>query len=54
MGHFCWICMEEKPNEKFSGNGRRQRICKSCRKKGPEFINKIKKHREALSITRTT
>ncbi|MTH54257.1 hypothetical protein GKZ89_12670 [Bacillus mangrovi] len=42
MGHYCWICMEDKPNEKFSGKGRRQHICKSCRKMGPDFINELK------------
>ena len=40
QGHYCWICGEYKANEKFSGKGHAQHICKSCMsnmKKGDEI-----------------
>lgn len=30
QGHFCRICGERKANEKFSGKGHTQHICKTC------------------------
>lgn len=30
MGHFCWICGRERPNEAFSGKGRRKHECRKC------------------------
>lgn len=30
QGHFCKICQTYKANEKFSGKGHRQHICKVC------------------------
>ena len=30
MGHYCWVCDRRRPNEKFSGKGHKQRICKDC------------------------
>ncbi|MCC5790156.1 MAG: hypothetical protein JJT75_11010 [Opitutales bacterium] len=30
MGHFCRICGRERPNEKFSGKGQKNHICKDC------------------------
>lgn len=41
QGHYCRICGEYKANEKFSGKGHAQYICKSCmskRKKGEPII----------------
>lgn len=29
-GHYCQICGEYKANEKFSGKGHKQHICKTC------------------------
>lgn len=40
QGHYCRICGEYKANEKFSGKGHAQHICKACmshKKKGDEF-----------------
>ena len=40
QGHYCKICGEQKANEKFSGKGHSQHICKVCasnRKKGKEI-----------------
>ncbi len=36
MGHWCRICGRTKPNEKFSGKGHRNHICKECSKKPKE------------------
>ena len=30
MGHYCSICGEYKANEKFSGSGHKEHICKEC------------------------
>lgn len=34
QGHFCIGCGMDKPNEKFSGKGHRQHICKTCKRAG--------------------
>ena len=44
QGHYCRICGEYKANEKFSGKGHAQHICKSCmskRKKGEPIAEEI-------------
>ncbi len=33
QGHYCRICGEDKANEKFSGKGHAQHICKACMSK---------------------
>lgn len=33
MGHFCHICGRVRANEKFSGRGHRNHICKDCQRK---------------------
>ncbi len=30
MGHYCKICGRVRPNEKFSGKGHKNHICKEC------------------------
>jgi hypothetical protein len=32
MGHYCRICGRTRANEKFSGRGHRDHICKDCRR----------------------
>jgi hypothetical protein len=32
MAHYCRICGNHKPNEKFSGKGHRTHVCKQCSK----------------------
>ncbi len=32
MGHFCRICGETRPNERFSGGGHRTHVCRQCQK----------------------
>ena len=29
-GHFCKVCGDHKPNEKFSGKGHTAHICRKC------------------------
>ena len=45
-GHYCRICGEYKANERFSGKGHTQHICKECAKLP------VDKRNEALLITR--
>jgi hypothetical protein len=33
-GHYCRGCGINRPNEKFSGKGHKQHICKDCKRKG--------------------
>lgn len=33
MGHWCRICGRSRPNEKFSGKGHKNHICKECSQK---------------------
>jgi hypothetical protein len=33
MGHYCKICGRERPNEQFSGKGRKIHVCKRCNAK---------------------
>ena len=41
MGHWCRICGKTKPNEKFSGKGHRNHICKECSKAPKEETDAI-------------
>jgi len=45
-GHYCRICGAIKPNERFSGKGRRNHICKECSRKPKVEINEIDMERE--------
>lgn len=35
-GHYCKVCGEYKPNEKFSGKGHAAHMCKACAALPPE------------------
>lgn len=37
-GCYCWVCGRIRPNERFSGGGHRQHICRDCKKHGPEEL----------------
>ncbi len=37
-GHFCWSCQRTLPNERFSGRGHRQHLCKKCSRLGKEEL----------------
>ncbi len=32
MGHYCRICHRQRANERFSGKGHRDHVCKECKK----------------------
>ena len=38
QGHYCRICGEYKANEKFSGKGHAQHICKACMSKKNKVV----------------
>ena len=40
MSHYCRICSRHLPNEKFSGKGHANHICKTCSKIPKEVIAK--------------
>lgn len=46
MGHGCRICNTVMANEKFSGNGHKQHICKKCASRPEEEIRKIEQEYE--------
>ena len=37
-GHYCWVCGRQRPNEKFSGKGHTQHVCRACAKLGAEEL----------------
>lgn len=37
-GHYCWACDRRRPNEKFSGGGHAQQLCRECAKLGAEEL----------------
>ena len=47
MGHFCRICGRTRPNEKFSGKGHKNHICKLCAKRPKTEQDEIL-HREEI------
>ena len=41
MGHYCWVCDSIRPNEAFSGKGHTRHICKRCKQKPREEIERL-------------
>ena len=54
MGHWCRICCKQKPNEKFSGKGHKNHICKLCSKRPTEEIEKIDQTEEIIGFVSQT
>ena len=50
MGHFCGICGEAKPNEKYSGKGHKKHICKQCAKRPKKEIEEIEQKNEIFGF----
>jgi hypothetical protein len=50
MGHWCRICGKNKPNEKFSGKGHKNHICKQCAVKPKEEIDEIDQKEEIFGF----
>lgn len=40
-GHYCKICGDRKPNERFSGKGHAKHICKECDALPQEHKNEL-------------
>ena len=49
MGHWCRICGCTKPNEKFTGKGHKNHICKKCGSKPKEEIEHIEQSEEIFN-----
>ena len=49
-GHYCRICGRCRPNEKFSGKGHRNHICKECARKPKTEIDAIDQTEEIFSF----
>lgn len=52
MGHWCRICGGIRPNEKFSGKGRKNHICRDCSRKPKEEIEEIEQAEEIFNYLR--
>jgi hypothetical protein len=50
MGQFCRICGRLRPNEKFSGRGHRQHVCKDCQRMPREKRDRIERLDELLGL----
>ncbi|MEE8429998.1 MAG: hypothetical protein V3S16_02000 [Candidatus Desulfatibia sp.] len=50
MGHYCRICGSTKPNEKFSGKGHRNHVCKECAKMPKEERDAIEQEVEIFGF----
>ncbi|SFG79600.1 hypothetical protein SAMN02982927_02803 [Sporolactobacillus nakayamae] len=55
MGHYCRICGRTRANEKFSGKGHRNHICKDCSRRKAKKNSKHEEHfsPELLSLAET-
>ena len=40
MGHYCRICGRTRANEKFSGKGHKNHVCKDCSGKSSKKADK--------------
>ncbi|RZB38489.1 MAG: hypothetical protein SRB2_00237 [Desulfobacteraceae bacterium Eth-SRB2] len=49
-GHYCRICGKTRPNEKFSGKGHRNHICKECARKPKTERDEIDQTEEIFSF----
>ncbi|BBN97928.1 hypothetical protein St703_06330 [Sporolactobacillus terrae] len=50
MGHYCRICGRTRPNEKFSGKGHRNHICKDCSRRKEKKNDKNEKDRLSADL----
>ena len=46
MGHYCRICGRTRANEKFSGKGHRNHICKDCARLPKEHLEAVDQEQE--------
>ncbi|MEJ2693534.1 MAG: hypothetical protein P8166_10870 [Candidatus Thiodiazotropha sp.] len=50
MGHYCRICGCNKPNEKFSGKGHKNHVCKDCSRRPKDEIEEIEQEDEIFGF----
>ncbi len=50
MGRWCRICGRTRPNEKFSGKGHNNCICKECSRKPRDELDEIDQSEEIFSF----
>lgn len=50
MAHYCKICRNNLPNEKFTGKGHKTHICKKCNKVPKDERNDIMAEEEITGI----
>ncbi len=50
MGHYCKFCGTTQPNERFSGKGHRNHVCKKCAAMPREKRDAIEEGMEIDSI----
>ena len=49
MGYYCRICGRTRPNEKFSGKGHRDHVCKDCTRLPKEDRDAIEQKEEIFN-----
>jgi len=49
-GHYCWACGRHRPNEKFSGKGHKNHLCKECSHGSKDKLNEISHTREVMGF----
>ena len=49
-GHYCRSCGRSRPNEKYSGKGHRNHVCKKCARNPKTEINEIDQSEEIFSF----
>jgi hypothetical protein len=50
VGHYCRICGRTRANEKFSGKGHKNHVCKDCSGKSGRKVKKNRLNENALAF----
>jgi len=50
MGHYCRLCGRVRANERFSGRGHRDHVCKDCQRMPREKRDRIERQDEILGF----
>lgn len=53
MGHYCRNCGRTRANEKFSGKGHKNHICKDCSRKSKQQGHNNLKEDDLILVTKT-
>lgn len=49
-GHYCWACGRNRPNEKFSGKGHKNHLCKECSHNSKDKLDEISHTRDIMGF----